>query len=157
MTDSIAAPVSDVAADDRLRAHKAWRSAEIIKRLSDRLIGVGPVGIGLDGVLAWVPGVGLAYGLGAGALLLTHGYRAKAMPATLVRMAAYLAIDNITDAIPVAGWAVDTLFPGHLMAAKALQKDIEARHGLPDDVAAERAKPTGRRWWSGRAPSADRR
>ena len=28
-----------------------------------------------------------------------------------------------------AGWIVDTLFPGHLMAAKVLQKDIEARHG----------------------------
>jgi hypothetical protein len=78
------------------------------------------------------------------------------MPTTLVRMAAYLAIDNLTDAVPVAGWAVDTLFPGHLMAAKALQKDIEARHGLPDEVAAERLKPA-RRWWSGRMPSADRR
>jgi hypothetical protein len=32
------------------------------------------------------------------------------------------------------------LFPGHLMAAKALQKDIEARHGLPDDVALERSR-----------------
>jgi len=31
------------------------------------------------------------------------------------------------------------MFPGHLMAAKALQKDIEARHGLPDDVAMTRA------------------
>jgi hypothetical protein len=55
-------------------------------------------------------------------------------------MAAYLAADNLSDTVPVVGWAVDTLFPGHLMAAKALQKDIEARHGLPDDVAAERSK-----------------
>lgn len=49
-------------------------------------------------------------------------------------MAAYLAADNLSDTVPVLGWAVDTLFPGHLMAAKALQKDIESRHGLPDEI-----------------------
>jgi len=36
--------------------------------------------------------------------------------------------------VPVLGWAVDTLFPGHLMAARALQKDIESKHGLPDEI-----------------------
>ena len=48
--------------------------------------------------------------------------------------------DIIPDTVPVLGWAVDTLFPGHLMAAKALQKDIEARHGLPEEVAFERSQ-----------------
>jgi hypothetical protein len=42
--------------------------------------------------------------------------------------------------MPMAGWAVDTLFPGHLMAAKALQKDIESRHGLPDEIDAKTRK-----------------
>ena len=56
-------------ADDKERAHGAWRAAERIKRLSDRLVGIGPVGIGLDGVLAWVPVAGTAYSLGAGGLL----------------------------------------------------------------------------------------
>ena len=32
-------------ADDKERAHGAWRAAERIKRLSDRLVGVGPVGV----------------------------------------------------------------------------------------------------------------
>ena len=127
--------VDEGPASHRQRAHQAWRQAETIKRLSDRLIGIGPFGLGLDGVLAWVPGAGLAYGLGAGGLLLYHGIQAKASPVTLARMAVYLAADNLSDTVPVLGWAVDTLFPGHLMAAKALQKDIEARHGLPDDVA----------------------
>lgn len=137
---SITSAYVDPQASERAKAHRAWRSAQTIKRLSDRLIGVGPVGLGLDGVLAWVPGVGLAYGLGAGALLMVHAFHAKATPATLVRMAAYLAADNLSDTVPVLGWAVDTLFPGHLMAAKALQKDIEVRHGLPEDVALERAR-----------------
>lgn len=124
----------------RQRAHQAWRHADTIKRLSDRLIGIGPFGLGLDGVLAWVPGVGLAYGLGAGGLLLYQAVQAKASATTLARMAAYLAADNLSDTVPVLGWAVDTLFPGHLMAAKALQKDIEARHGLPDDIDAKTRK-----------------
>jgi hypothetical protein len=139
MTDDISLS-GDYASDRRAKAHRAWKSAETIKRLSDRLIGIGPLGLGLDGVLAWVPGVGLAYGIGAGALLVLHGFQGGASVATLARMIAYLAIDNLSDTIPGAGWAFDTLFPAHLMAAKALQKDIEARHGLPDDVAADRAR-----------------
>jgi hypothetical protein len=113
----------------RERAHRAWRSAERIKRLSDRLIGVGPVGLGLDGVLAWVPGANLLYSVGAGGLLVYEAVGAGASAATLARMAVYLVADSATSQVPILGWAIDTLFPGHLMAAKALQKDIEARHG----------------------------
>ncbi|HEX6860019.1 MAG TPA: DUF4112 domain-containing protein [Caulobacteraceae bacterium] len=133
----------------REQAHAAWRSAEQIKHLSDRLVGIGPIGIGLDGMLAWIPGANLVYGLSAGGLLLMHAVRAKASPATLARMGAYLAVDNLTDAVPILGWAADTLFPGHLMAAKALQKDIEARHGLPEDT---QVSLRGKRLWSGRTP-----
>jgi hypothetical protein len=116
-------------------AHEAWRAAERIKRLSDRLVGVGPFGLGLDGILAWAPVAGTVYSVGAGALLLFQGVKAGASIVTLGRMAAYLAVDSASSTVPIVGWTVDTLFPGHLMAAKALQKDIEARHGpsvLPD-------------------------
>lgn len=118
------------------RAHRAWRLAERIKRLSDRLVGVGPIGVGLDGVLAWVPVAGTVYSLGAGALLISEGIAAGASVRTLARMAAYIALDSASSVPPVIGWLVDTLFPGHLMAANALQKDIEVRHGpseLTDD------------------------
>jgi hypothetical protein len=128
------------------QAHKAWRAADRIQRLSDRLIGIGPFGIGLDGVLAWVPGVGSFYSLAAGGLLVFHGVRAGVSLSTLARMAAYLAADTASSTVPVVGWAVDTLFPAHVMAAKALQKDVEARHGLPSEVAAiRRKKRPGRR------------
>ena len=130
-----AAPYSD---SSRSRAHRAGRSAETIKGLSDRLIGVGPVGLGLDGVLSWVPVVGPLYSMGAGGLLLMHGLSGGASIITLARMAAYIVMDTATDVVPIAGSVVDMMFPGHLMAAKALQKDIEARHGLPDDVALKR-------------------
>jgi hypothetical protein len=130
-------------------AHNAWRSAEQIKRLSDRVIGVGPIGVGLDGLLSWVPGANAVYSVTAGGLLMLHAVRAKATPVTLAKMGAYLVADSATSAVPVIGWTVDLLFPGHLMAAKELQKDIEKRHGLPDDVDVSLRK---KRRWSGRAP-----
>lgn len=118
----------------REKAHQAWRSAERIKRLSDRVVGIGPFGLGLDGVLAWVPGANAVYSVGAAGLLLASGVQAGASGLTLARMAAYLVVDTASSGVPIIGWAVDTLFPGHLLAAKTLQKDIEARHG-PSHVA----------------------
>jgi hypothetical protein len=100
------------------RAHRAWRNAERIKRLSDRLIGFGPFGLGLDGILAWVPGANLAYSLGAGSLLIVLGVQAGAAPRTLVRMGLYIAANSALTDFPVIGWALDTLFPGHLLAAR---------------------------------------
>ena len=130
-------------------AHNAWRSAEQIKRLSDRIVGVGPIGVGLDGLLSWVPGANTVYSVTAGGLLMIHAVRAKAAPATLAKMGAYLVADSATSAVPIVGWTVDLLFPGHLMAAKELQKDIEKRHGLPEGVDQTRRR---KRWWSGRTP-----
>lgn len=130
--------------DDKAKAHRAWRVAERVKRLSDRVVGVGPIGIGLDGVLAWVPVAGTAYSLGAGGLLLAQAVAAGASPRTLAKMTAYLALDSASSVPPVIGWAIDTLFPGHLMAAKALQKDIEARHGPSELPAGWNRKPARR-------------
>ena len=116
----------------RERAHRAWRSAERIKRLSDKLVSFGPFGLGLDGVLAWVPGANLLYSVGAGGLLIYEAVGAGAKGLTVARMAAYLIFDSATSEVPIIGWAIDTLFPGHLMAARALQKDIEARYGASE-------------------------
>ena len=132
----------------RERAHLAWRRAERIKKLSDRLVGVGPFGLGIDGVLAWVPVAGPVYSIGAGGLLLYEAVQAGAAGATVARMAAYLAVDSASSSVPILGWAVDTLFPGHAMAARALQKDIEKRHGkvavlTDEDIRAANARPVG--------------
>ncbi len=107
---------------------KIWSGVEGVKKLSDRVVGIGPFGLGLDGLLTWVPGLGLAYTVGAGGYLVVQAVRAKASPATLARMLAYLVIDGITGEVPVAGDIVDVFFPGHLMAAKALQAEIERTH-----------------------------
>lgn len=132
--------------DSRDKAHRAWRSAERIKRLSDRVVGVGPIGLGLDGVLAWIPGANLLYSVGAGGLLLYEGVAAGASAATMARMGLYLLADSATSGVPIIGWAVDTLFPGHLLAARALQRDVERRHGpsqIDDNWMKWRRKPGG--------------
>jgi hypothetical protein len=115
----------------RERAHRAWHTAQRVRHLSDGMIKFGPWGLGLDGVLAWVPGVGTAYSLGAGGLLLYEATKAGASKTTLGKMAAWLAADSAMSGVPVVGWAIDTFFRGHRMAAMILQKDIELRHGRP--------------------------
>ena len=119
---------------DRDRAHRAWRNAERIKKLSDNLIKIGPWSIGLDGVLAWVPVGGSIYSVGTGALLFYEGLKARASPWTLTRMAGYMLANSAMSEVPVVGWAMDTVFRAQLMSANALQKDIEARHGRADQT-----------------------
>ena len=118
----------------RDRAHRAWRNAERIKQLSDNLIKLGPWGLGLDGVLAWIPAANTNYSVGAGGLLIYEAVKAEAAPWTLARMAIYLVLNSAMTEVPIVGWAMDTLFRGHLMAANALQKDIEARFGAPGET-----------------------
>jgi hypothetical protein len=113
---------------------KIWSNVEGVKKLSDRAVGIGPFGIGLDGLLTWVPVVGTVYSVGAAFWLLAQGIQARVRPATLLRMVSYLGLDTATSVagevplVGLAGDAIDFLFPGHLMAAKALQNDIETTH-----------------------------
>ena len=113
---------------------KIWTNVEGVKKLSDRVVGVGPFGIGLDGLLTWVPVVGTLYSVGTAGWLLVQAGKVKASPGTVARMVGYLGLDSVTtlvgevpflDFIPSVA---DVLFRGHLMAAKALQKDIETTH-----------------------------
>ena len=116
-----------------------WSNVEGVKKLSDRVIGIGPFGMGLDAMLTWVPIVGTAYTVGTGGWLMLQAVRAKATPATLARMGAYMAIDTATGTVPIAGDIVDTFFPGQLMAARELQKHIESTHWVEDTEANARA------------------
>ena len=115
--------------------HNIRRSVEKIRGLSDRLIGLGPFGVGLDGLLSFVPipGVGVAYSGLAAAALLYHAVRARASPAVFIWMALILAIDTLLDVpasadllpvIPFSGMA-DTLFTGHKWAANMLLKHMD--------------------------------
>ncbi|MBL0968255.1 MAG: DUF4112 domain-containing protein [Brevundimonas sp.] len=124
---------------------KIWSNVEGVKKLSDRAVGIGPFGIGMDGLLTWVPIVGTAYTLGAAGWLLIQAHRAKASPATVVQMMAWLGLDSATTVVGEVPFldfvpsVADVLFPGHLLAAKALQRDIESTHWVEDSERAARA------------------
>lgn len=117
---------------------KIWLNVDGIKRVSDRVIGIGPFGFGLDALLTWIPVVGTVYSVGAAGWLLTQAVRARAEAGTLLQMVGYLGLDVATGEVPLLGDAVDALFPGHLMAARALQKHIETTHWVEDSFAAAR-------------------
>jgi len=113
---------------------KIWSHVEGAKKLSDRVVGVGPFGVGLDGLLTWVPVVGTAYSVGTAGWLLLQAARVRARPGTVARMIAYLGLDSavtLVGEVPFLDFVpsvADLLLRGHLMAAKALQKDIESTH-----------------------------
>lgn len=97
------------------------------RQLSDRIVGIGPFSLGLDGLLAWIPGAGVLYSVAAGGILLTHAARARVSPTVLARMAALIAADSLTDVIPIpfAPAIADMVFTGHKWAADALTKEME--------------------------------
>lgn len=135
--------------------HKIRDSVEAVKRLSDRVIGIGPFNIiGLDGILALlpIPAVSMAYSVIAGGFLLIQGMRAKVSPGTLIICLIILLIDSgittveeLTQLIPLAGpflallpGAADLLFQGHLYAAHMIQKDMDKTHYVPGSESAAR-------------------
>lgn len=116
---------------NRDQAHTIWRQAETLKRLSDRLVGVGPFGVGLDGITAVIPVAGTIYSVAAGGWLLWAAWKVRASRSTMTRMALYLGADSLASGVPIVGQVADVLFQAHMMAANALQKDIAKRHGPP--------------------------
>ncbi len=99
-----------------------------VRRWSDGLFKVGPVKVGLDGLVGFIPGAGDLYALGAGGYLLHLAWRAGAPRSVLAKMAGWLALDLATGAVPLAGDAVDFFFRGHAKAARALEKHLDQVH-----------------------------
>lgn len=125
--------------EDILKIHD---SVDTVKRLSDRIIGIGPVNlIGLDGILSWIPipGLDVAYSVLAGAFILVQGARARCDLTTLIAAGLALATDaglSFGDTvIPLLGAAADTLFQGHLYAAHMIQRNIEKTHYVETSAA----------------------
>jgi hypothetical protein len=131
-------------------AHGAWMRAELIKRVADRVVRLGPFSIGIDGLLAPVPVVGTLFSLVAGLWLIVEGVRAGASRFTLTRMVFYIGLRTLASALPIEGWLFDVLFRGHMLAANALQRDIARRFGVPTDAVRRPVSPV----WSFRNPAA---
>jgi hypothetical protein len=122
-------------AKTQIEVHNGRKAIERIGRISDNLIGIGPFGIGLDGILAWVPGVGELYSIGAGAVLVLEGYRARVPASVLTQAAILVSIRTLSNVFPVLGGVIVDVFRGHRMAARLLTQAIDETlyiEGVPD-------------------------
>ncbi len=113
------------AADTELE--RIRRSVELVGRLSDRLIPIGPWGIGIDGLLSWIPGVGEIYSALAGGFILVQAARAKVPLHILLTAAALLASRTAITAIPLGGPVVSDVFLAHRWSARLVVKAIERK------------------------------
>ncbi|NEX92455.1 DUF4112 domain-containing protein [Caulobacter sp. 17J65-9] len=129
---------------------QSWSAVDGVRKVSDRVIGLGPFGIGLDGLIAMTtagaPPIGIAAGTvytwGAGLFLVYHAIRAHASAWTLIRVVIYLLLDTVMGAIPFVSGILDVFFQGHLYASRAIQKEIERTHWVGESLAGARAAGT---------------
>ena len=128
------------------------KRVEQVGKLSDGLVRIGMFRLGVDGILAWIPGVGELYSAAAGGYILYLGIKAQAPIGTLGTCAALMLGRTTISAVPLAGAVAADLFTAHRWSAKLVLKAIDqklAAAGLP-------VRPQGwmQRVWSGRRPQA---
>ena len=112
-------------ARSHLDLHNIRNSIERTKKMSDGVVKIGPFGIGLDGLLGFVPWAGGLYSAGAGLVLVIDGLRARATPMVLAEMTLILAVDTAAPFLPKAGGIIDALFTGHKWAADLLLRHMD--------------------------------
>lgn len=112
----------------------ARRNIERIKKLSDNVVGIGPLGIGLDGLLSWVPGAGAVYSGIAGLMLIGEGMRVGAPAGDMFKIVLWIAADTFADILPLTPFTlpflpatavVDTFFTAHKWSANTLLRHMD--------------------------------
>jgi hypothetical protein len=126
-----------ILARNAIEVSNARGAIERVGKLTDSLISLGPFGIGLDGMLTWIPIVGGVYSLAAGATLIGLGVRARVPLTSLIEVLAIVLARSGVGEIPLAGQIAVDLFRGHKWAADLLVKTIDRTLYLegPDDPA----------------------
>lgn len=103
------------------------KSVETVGRLSDSLFRVGRVGIGIDGILSWIPGVGELYSTAAGGFIVYQGWRAGAPQTILVSASLLLLLRTFVSGVPIAGAIFSDFFTAHKWAASMVIKEIDKK------------------------------
>jgi hypothetical protein len=123
--------------------HAIRRSVDLAGRLSDGLVRVGPFNFGIDAALDWIPGVGEAYSLAAGAFIIVQGVRARVPAGTLAVAGVLMAGRTVITAVPLAGPFAADLLATHRFAARMICAAIDRRIG--DTPGKARRQPLWRR------------
>lgn len=117
-------------------------SVALVGRLSDSLVRLGPIRLGLDGVLSWIPGVGEFYSAAAATFIIIQGLRARVPLHVLAVCAALMGSRTVVGAIPLAGPAVADIFLAHRISARLVIKAIDAMLPVADRT------PPRTSWWA---------
>ena len=129
------------------------KRVEQVGKLSDGLVRFGVFRLGVDGLLAWIPGVGELYSIGAGGYIIYQGYRAGVPLQTLATCAALLLGRTSISAVPLAGALAADLFTAHRWSAKLVLKEID-RKLVAMGAPVRPPESFFRRAWAGRRPAA---
>jgi len=133
-------------ARSHLDLHNIRQSVERIGNVSDNVVHLGPIKLGLEAVLEFVPFVGEIYSMLAGALLVVEGVRARAPMTTLMAITVLIGLRTVMGAgnlIPIPGVGVlselaAAAFRAHKISADMIAKAmddtlyIEGRKGDPE-------------------------
>jgi hypothetical protein len=109
--------------------HTIRRSVDVVGRLSDGLLRLGPFRLGAEAALSWIPGIGEAYGAAAAAFLLIQGSRAGVPLTTLAACAALMGGRTLITAVPLGGPLVADMLALHGLSARLIIKAIDAELG----------------------------
>lgn len=102
-------------------------SVQLVGKLSDSVFGVGPLSIGLDGVLSWIPGLGEIYSAAAGTFIIVQGARAGVPKRTLVAAAGLMLSRTAISAVPLAGPLAADMFMAHKWSANMVASAIDRK------------------------------
>lgn len=105
---------------------RALRQARGLARLLDRAVTVPGTrfGIGLDGVIGLIPGVGDAVAGLASTYLIFLAYRAGAPASVLGRMALNVWVDSLVGGIPLLGDLFDFGYKANLRNVALLERSV---------------------------------
>ena len=118
-------------------------SVERVGRLSDSLVKLGPLSLGVDGILSWIPGDGEIYSAAAAGFIQVQAARARVPVHVWLGCAALLAGRTAITAVPLLGPAAADLFIAHKWSAQMVIRAIDRKLELTPP-AAEFASPYGR-------------
>ncbi|MHB8283185.1 MAG: DUF4112 domain-containing protein [Caulobacteraceae bacterium] len=102
-------------------------SVQLVGKLSDSVVGVGPFSIGLDGVLSWIPGLGEIYSAAAGTFIIVQGARAGVSKRTLAAAGGLMLSRTAISAVPLAGPLAADMFMAHKWSAKMVAAAIDRK------------------------------
>jgi hypothetical protein len=103
------------------------RGVDALARVLDRAVRIPgtDIGIGLDGLIGLIPGIGDAAGAALSGGIVLAAIRAGASPAVLGRMVANVAFDTVLGAIPVVGDVFDFAWKANARNAVLLRRFLD--------------------------------